>query len=202
MQELFEKLKDSKSSKRRSAAKKLRKLGNPEAGPYLFEALKNELKDSRTWEAQYQMIMAIGECEYSAALPFLAELIKQKFEATMIYVAAGDAIVRLSRENENDALPAIMLFKTGNQALIEGGLQAVAMLRMCPPGDQISRIIDFASNYGMDEYMRFYVAVAASGWEGPEVEAFLKQCMDSTQEHFKSAVEHALNNKYKKWEPL
>ncbi|MFD4766286.1 hypothetical protein [Streptomyces niveus] len=45
-------LQDRSSAKRRSAAKRLRKLGDPYAGPALLEALKNEVRDSRTWETQ------------------------------------------------------------------------------------------------------------------------------------------------------
>lgn len=74
MDELLEQLNDKKSAKRRSEAKKLRKLGNVDAGPYLLEALQEEFKDVRTWETQYQMIMAIGEWEYKKALPFIKEI--------------------------------------------------------------------------------------------------------------------------------
>ena len=48
MDEFVKQLKDKKSAKRRAAAKKLRKLGHRAAGPYLLEALQNELKDVRT----------------------------------------------------------------------------------------------------------------------------------------------------------
>jgi hypothetical protein len=56
---LMSQLQSPHSPKRRSAAKKLRKLGDPVAGPALLEALKHELPDPRTWETQYQMIMAL-----------------------------------------------------------------------------------------------------------------------------------------------
>jgi len=45
LDEFVKQLKDKKSAKRRSAAKKLRKLGHMDAGPYLLEALRSELKD-------------------------------------------------------------------------------------------------------------------------------------------------------------
>ena len=81
MNEIVIQLGDKKSIKRRSAAKKLRKLKDFDAGPSILAALESELKDIRTWETQYQMIMAIGECGYKPALPFLSELAKQNFEA-------------------------------------------------------------------------------------------------------------------------
>jgi HEAT repeat protein len=59
---LIAQLQDKNSAKRRSAARLIRKRGDESAGPALLEALKIELEDSRTWETQYQMIMAIGHC--------------------------------------------------------------------------------------------------------------------------------------------
>ena len=71
IQTLIEQLQHKSSAKRRAAAKKLRKLKAKEAGPALLAALKNELKDKRTWETQYQMIMALGESGYTESLEFL-----------------------------------------------------------------------------------------------------------------------------------
>jgi len=45
MNEIMEQLRDKKSQNRRSAAKKLRKLKDINAGPYLLDALENELND-------------------------------------------------------------------------------------------------------------------------------------------------------------
>lgn len=202
MDELLEQLKDKKSAKRRSAAKKLRKLGNVDAGPYLLEALQNELKNARTWETQYQMIMAIGECEYKKALSFIKEISKRDFEATMVYMAIGDAIVRLSKKSETDANPVIDLFASGNDMLIDGGLRAMAMLRMVPSATQISEIIKFVSDYPVDNGMRFWVIAAAPGWSGAEVDCYLVESEKSTRNEFKIAIDLAKKKKYKKWQPL
>jgi HEAT repeat protein len=79
---LVEQLASPQSAKRRSAAKKLRKLKAAEAGPALLAALERELQDARTWETQYQMVMALGECGHRAALPFLeARAIRRSFKA-------------------------------------------------------------------------------------------------------------------------
>jgi HEAT repeat protein len=122
LNEIVAQLGDKKSPKRRSAAKKLRKLKDVDAGPFLLAALETELSDARTWETQYQMIMAIGECGYKPALPFLNELAKQDFEATMVYIAIGDAIVRLSTENKRDTTTILKLIDTSNEMLIDGAL--------------------------------------------------------------------------------
>lgn len=131
---LIEQLKHKSSAKRRSAAKKLRKLKAKEAGPAVLEALKKELQDKRTWETQYQMIMALGESGNTDSLDFLQPLAKQEFEATMLYVAIGDAITRLIYLMENSSHKAIaqMLSNTENPLLSDGILRAIAMQKLFP----------------------------------------------------------------------
>src|SRR5689334_9509712 len=90
------------TAKRRAGAKMLRKLRDVGAGPALLHALQIELEDPRAWETHYQMVMALGECGYREALPFLRELASQQLWATMVYVGVGDAIVRLSAPYDNE----------------------------------------------------------------------------------------------------
>lgn len=92
----IENLKNTKSIKRTAGAKVLRKLEKEEAGPHLFEALKKEVNDLRTWETKYHIIAALGYCKYDMALPFLIEYCKVKHDATILYKSLGDAIFRLS----------------------------------------------------------------------------------------------------------
>ncbi|MEH6552396.1 MAG: hypothetical protein V7744_20670 [Pseudomonadales bacterium] len=202
MNEIVSQLGDNKSPKRRSAAKKLRKLKDADAGPSLLAALENELKDVRTWETQYQMIMAIGECGYKPALPFLSELAKQNFEATMVYVAIGDAIVRLSIEDERDTSPIFKLLDTGNEMLIDGALRAMAMLKMVPSDGHIEKIINYVAERELNQGIHFWVIAAAPGWSGKKVGAYLDYCAKSPREEITSAVALARKNKYKKWSPL
>src|SRR5262245_42924676 len=95
----IELLRHKHSAKRRSGAKRLRKLRRPESGPPLLAALRDEVRDPRTWETQYHMIMALAEAGYAPALPYVEELSRQPFEATMVYTALGDALVRLGRSS-------------------------------------------------------------------------------------------------------
>jgi hypothetical protein len=202
LNEILAQLGDKKSPKRRSAAKKLRKLKDADAGPFLLTALETELKDARTWETQYQMIMAIGECGYKPALPFLIELAKQNFEATMVYVAIGDSIVRLSIDNERDATPIFMLVDTGNEMLIDGALRAMAMLKMVPSDSHIEKIINYVSGRELNQGIHFWVVAAAPGWSGEKVEEYLDYCANSPRDEIASAVTLARKNKYKNWSPL
>lgn len=190
------------SAKRRSAAKRLRKLRRPEAGPALLAALRDEVRDPRTWETQYQMVMALAEAGYTPALPYLEELSRHPFEATMVYTALGDAIVRLGRSSAGDAGPVLRLLDGGNERLVDGALRAVAMLRLGLDRPAVERIVAFASARPPADGLRFWVAAAAPGWRGPAVEAFLRECARGPREDVREAAAAALQGKYRRWSPL
>lgn len=200
--ELIRQLEDSKSAKRRSAAKNLRKLKDGKAGPALLIALEKEVEDPRTWETQYQMVMALGECDHKDALPYLVELSGRPFEATMVYMALGDAIVRLSRSQPNDVSAVFDLISTGNEMLIDGGLRAIAMLRIVPSASKITRLVEFVERYDLNHYLRFWVLAAAPGWDGQKLEQFVASSAASTRQDIAQAATLAQEKKYKKWQPL
>ena len=195
-------LSDRHSPKRRSAAKQLRKLKHPAAGPALLTALQQEVRDPRTWETQYQMIMALGECNHIRALPYLKTLAAQPFDATMVYLALGDAIVRLERIHDHDATPLLRLLPTNNDMLIEGAFRAVAMLRMIPSQNEIQQIMHYVSQQTPSCGVEFWLAAAAPGWSGPEVDVFLAQASRSHHQQLQQAAVAAQQKKYLKWSPL
>jgi hypothetical protein len=202
MQDAIELLRHKQSPKRRSGAKRLRKLRRPESGPALLAALRDEVRDPRTWETQYQMIMALAESAYTPALPYLEQLSQQPFEATMVYTALGDAIVRLGRSSAEDPEPVLRLMDSGNERLIDGAFRAVAMLRLRLDQAAVDRIVAFVSACPPADGLRFWVAAAAPGWRGPAVEAFLNACAQGPREDVREAALAALQGKYRKWSPL
>jgi hypothetical protein len=195
-------LSDKRSPKRRSGAKRLRKLKEISAGPTLLAALQREVKDPRTWETQYQMIMALAECNYSPALAYLEALAQHRFEATTVYIALGDAIVRLGRKYENDPQPVLTLMQTGNDMLIDGAFRAVAMLQLKPNADAVKQMVAYVAARSPSDGLKFWVAVAAAGWSGPVVENFLQDCVQGVRDDVKKAAVASLQKKYLKWEPL
>ena len=201
-------LKHPLSAKRRSGAKTLRKLQDAAAGPGLLQALRNELSDTRTWETQYQMIMALGACRYAPAAPFLQELAGRGFEATMVYVAIGDALVRLAPPEDGTWKTLMGLVHTGNESLAYGACQAMAMLRLVPPRAVIEQLIEFANRFPLDESrtlnQRLWIAAAAPGWleHCPAIRPFLEVCLGSRNEQVRLAAGAALQGKYRKWQPL
>jgi hypothetical protein len=164
--------------------------------------LRTEVRDRRTWETQYQMVMALAECGHRPALPYLEELARQPFEATMVSTALGDAIVRLGRGYEDDPAPVLRLMRAGGEGLISGAFRAVAMLRLRLNPDAIEQILSWVSQRPPSDPLRFWVTAAAPGWRGASVEQFLEDCMQSPRDDIRRAASAAQQHKYLKWNPL
>jgi len=207
VEEFIAKLTDPKSAKRRSAAKRLRKLKDPDAGPALRLVLEHEVRDRRTWETQYQMIMALAECGDREALPLLWSLLERPLEP-MVFTAIGDALVRLGHEGADDRTVVTKLLSTHSASMAEtarslcnGVLRAVAMLRLQLDDLTIAAILRYgASAEGQNS--RFWIAAAAPGWDGAAVTAFLQSCAGDRLEDTRKAAEAALRKQYLKWDPL
>ena len=200
---LIGQLRSPRSPRRRASAKKLRKLGDPTAGPALLDALQRELLDPRTWETQYQMIMALGHCEYKEASPLLQTVAHRKFEATMVLTAVGDALVRIRRTSDNDPNPLFEVFAVSNdESLLDGALRAVAMLHMTFDPKVTASILEQVAEEEKSERLKFWAAAACTGWSGSAVDDFLAQCAVSTREDVRSAAADAKLKKYRKWNPL
>jgi len=199
------------SPKRRSGAKRLRRMGDPHACAPLLDALQREVRDPRTWETQYQMIMALGECRCKDALPYLRELAQTRFESTMISMALGDAIVRLARTSEDDPTPVLDIMSTNNLSVVTGAYRAVAVLHLKLTDAAVETIIAFVSQLSVNDGtevwfalngLHYWVAAAAAGWYGPHVEAFLQRCLVSMHENVREVAVSSLDHEYHRWRPL
>lgn len=200
--EAISQLQDRSSAKRRSAAKRLRKLGDPSAGPALLEALKNEVRDSRTWETQYQMTMALGTCGSPSDLSYLRHLVLRRETLHAVHTAGGDAIVRLSYMEHSQVEAIRWCLSTGNETLVGGALQAVAMLRLVLDQETVTNVLDFIEARSPYDGIYFWPAVAAAGWTGQRVHDFLTSCVSSPRSDVVEAATHSLAGKYGTYRPL
>jgi len=199
---LIEQLQHKSSPKRRAAAKKIREIAANEAGPALLAALKRELNDRRTWETQYQMIMALGESGYSESLDYLLQLAEQEFEATTVYVALGDAITILEQLKNHSFDSLSIWIDDDRKYLAEGGIRSLASNQLTPDNTLISKIIEYA-NKPDNENMDFWVAAASPNWPASLTKDFLNHCLEkSALDETKKAAKAALNGKYLNWNPL
>jgi hypothetical protein len=209
LSQLIKDLSNSKSEKRSSAARKLRKRRDPAAGPALLEALRNEVTDIRTWKSQFEMILALGELHCQEALTFLWELTKYETPNTIVYTALGDAIVRISSQSQEDVESIFRLINTNNQSLIGGAFHAMSALRLVPTDEQIETILRIAEDPGIGAEDRRYpgdrvgnrlwVAIAAAGWPREKVKPFLERCLTIPDQGLQLAAKDALKGKYTKW---
>jgi hypothetical protein len=148
------------------------------------------------------MIMAIGHCECHEAIPLLHILAHEKFEATMVLVAIGDAYVRLRRRSNSDADPVFEILAIRNEeSLLDGALRAMAMLRMSFDEETTASILQQVTER-KSERLKFWVAAACPGWSGAAVDCFLESCLRSEREDVRSAAQDARIKKYRKWNPL
>ncbi|MEU9048023.1 MULTISPECIES: HEAT repeat domain-containing protein [unclassified Kitasatospora] len=201
LDEAVEQLGHRLSPKRRSAAMRLSRLADPAAGPPLLEALEREVRDPRTWETQYQMVMALGMCGHRPALGLLRDLARRPFEATAVYTALGDAIVRLSAPAAaGDSLRWCL--DSGTPMLADGALRAVAMRRLCLDTATIDHVLDFLEPLDPHDGLRFWAAAAAAGWPGSRVTRFLHECAVGPRSDVAGAAASSLQGKYQTCSPL
>ena len=198
-------LEDRKSAVRRRAAKRLRELRCVDAGPALLTALLKEWRDPRSWETQYQMIMAIGESGYSLAGPFLREIASREIENSILFMALGDSLVRLSDSVSSQVELVREFLERQNLLLIGGGLRAIAMT-----GVQVSetacielmKAVESLPRCEMGLECRVWMAVVATGKSSPEIASVIQKWSSSDHQQLRRAASAALVGKRLKWRPL
>lgn len=201
-------LSSSQSAKRRSAAKKLRKAAANEACPALLNALVEELKDKRTWETQYHMIVALSDCGCMEAEETLVKLMRTEGLEPAAYSAFGRATVGLGAKRGQGIETAIELTKSNDKALIEGALCAVACLRLKATPEQAKTLIDRVSSlppYDPKDgtlFIRVWLAAASAGWDQAVVGEFLTKSAKSGNQQLVRAATNSLKGVYVKWSPL
>jgi hypothetical protein len=208
--EIETKLKSTKSSDRRQAAKTIGKLKIKEAGELLFEAFLKEKKDLRTWETKVEMILALGLIEYKAALSEIETITEANLPYDMVTYAAAITFVRLKRESLADSSPAIRLLTSGRLSLVSGALIPIGNDRMIPSDNEISELINLSwdlhqhpDRIGLERgYLdpRYGLALACAGWKKDLTNPFLNHCLATIGKDamLKSVVELALKGKYGK----
>lgn len=207
--EAVELLRNPKALKRESGAKRLRKLGISEACAAIFEALQRELKDKRTWSAKYHLIITLGVLKYLPALPLLWELVDQEMDATILYLALGDALMRLLLSHgvpPAEAWAAIL--KTQRPMLFDGALRATALLKLVPDTETIRSMLSTAGKHefaqevhgypGDPSGIHYWAAVASAGWPQDLTREFLVSCQAINSTSLRYAAELALKRKYVK----
>jgi hypothetical protein len=121
----------------------------------------------------------------------------------MVYVALGDALVRLCVDAEEMSGAVVkMLREPTHDMLRDGALRALAMLHVVPGAEAIREIIAFVRARPAEDPLRFWAVAAAAGWTGSEVIGFLSECLTSPRQDVREVAAMSKNGRYGKWKPL
>ncbi len=165
----------------------------------LLNALNKEIKKSKAWKSQSQLIKAIGITNCTEALPRLKELITKEYEHTILYKELAFSILML----ENATTPNLdFLFSSiqkGNDLQISGACSAILYKKIIPDNNDIKKIISGITPYIEDEGKkitpRCYIAAIAYLWPKEETESFLEACKKSDWAGLVEIAEHSLQGK-------
>jgi len=194
----------SEPEDRLEAIRLLRESAEPEAGPSLLEHLRRTLSSEEEWIQQHALIGALGACRHAPALEVFEELVVNAELCPEVEEALGQAIVRLSVENEADVGPVLRLLASGRSALAQGALEAMARLRLVPSQAEQSRLVEFALGVDLakDAWSLIWILRAAPGWGGEAYDRLLshygaEEYRQLRQVH--GAVVLAQERKYRDW---
>ncbi|MDQ0795951.1 HEAT repeat domain-containing protein [Streptomyces sp. B1I3] len=196
LEEAVIQLSDKASAKRRSAARRLHQLAEEAAGPALLHALRREIGDRRTWETQYEMVMALGACGYRSAVGFLTELAQRPTDDTALHIALGNSIMRLRSPHEGFGAPLRWCLDHGDPSLLDGALRAVAESRAALDAETVDRVLDVLDPLNPYDGLRFWAAVAAAEWPGDRVRTFLESCAAGPRKDVADAAATSLERRY------
>jgi HEAT repeat protein len=200
-------LQNSKSEKRRSAAKKIGKNQLGELGDELYNAYIKEREDKRTWETQTEMILAFGKIGYKKALPDIKTIIDKNEPHDMITIAAARSYVRLNRKDLRDVEPVIDLLQFGNLSVLNGATAILTFDDMSTSEENAKTIISIMDSKKEEDIAirglgdpRENLISAMSKWKNPTSETYIKRFLDSPNRSLRMCAESAIIGKKTRYE--
>jgi HEAT repeat protein len=193
LEESIEQLGDNRSARRRSAARRLGKIGDPAAGPALLAALEEETGDRRTWETQYEMIVALGRCRYAPAVPFLKSLADSEVPFDSLYGAAGNAVARVAVAEHTLTEELHWCLATGPADLVDGAMEALWDERAGIDPEIADELAEYLIHQGPYDGVRYWAALAARIWPGDAALRFLQDCAAGPRPDVATAARESLD---------
>lgn len=201
-------LTSSKSSDRRKGAKEIGKQKLIELGESLFNAYLKESQNTKTWETQVEMILALGLIDYKQALPIISEIVLLNTPHSMISYVSAQTYIRLKRKSLEDAKPIIELLKIGSLSIVDGALNPLGYDKMMPSTEEIKTLITLAwdlhkhkDRIGKERAYcdpRYGLAAACAGWDKQLTFDFLNYCLETANGDtpLLNVAKNALKQKY------
>lgn len=195
LDELTRQLSDRRSARRRSAAKQIGNLGDPAACSSLQKTLKAEVVDARTWETQYEIIIALGSCRCTAAVPILKSLVDLGFKFDSLYGAVGDSLIRIALAEGRFEAELRWCLKVAQADLLDGAMKAMWDENAHVNPELSSRLVDYLLNQDPYAGVRYWAALAARRWEGEASQRFLEDCAAGPRSDVAAAARESLSSR-------
>lgn len=182
--EFNEELESKSAPKIKKAAAKIakKKIGGYEA--LLLAALKILIQKPKSWQAQSEVIRAIGITGSERSLPYLKELSNQEFESTLLYRDLGFSICLLEDVSGGELKYTVSILDTSNDLLLSGVCAAILFSGFIPSEKEIKYILNSVSDRELDEGQvitpRCYIAAACYSWAPELTKSFLQKCTKSS----------------------
>jgi hypothetical protein len=150
----------------------------------LISALEVLIQKPKSWQAQSEVIKAIGITGSEKSLPYLKELSNQEFETTVLYRDLGFAICLLQDISKGSLVYTSSVLDTSNDLLLSGVCAAILFTGFIPNEKEIIQILDSVmdrnNNEGQIITPRCYIAAACYCWAPDLTKNFLLQCSKSS----------------------
>ena len=181
--DLTEELESRTAPKIKKAAEKIAKQKIDGYEDFLLNALKLLIAKPKSWQAQSQLIRAIGITGSDHSVPYLKELATSNFDTTVLYKDLGFAICRLNDLLHSDLAFLKSILSSQNELLIAGACSALLYEKIVPSEDDMVEIMEATksidTNEGQVVTPRCYIAALAYLWPATVTRPFLELCLQS-----------------------
>lgn len=182
--EFKEDLESKSAPKIKKAATKISKGKIEGYEALLLSSLKILIQKPKSWQAQSEVIKAIGITGTEESLPYLKELSKLKFDSTLLYRDLGFSICLLEDISSGKLNYTVSILDSSNELLLSGACAAILYSNYTPSSEEILRIIDSVAerdrNEGQVITPRCYIAAACYSWPAELTTSFLQKCASSS----------------------
>ena len=202
--EYLQALESGSSPKIQKAAKVIsKKILSGYCAP-LTAALKEQIKNPKSWQTHCELIKAIGITGCSGALPMLKELIGKEYESTILYRQLAFSILLLEDLTSRNIDFLFLSFKKKNVSQIAGACAGVLYCKIIPTEEEVTKILSETATYTEDEGRtitpRGYIAAVAYLWPASSVKDFLESCKKSSSRVISQIAEDSLHGKKSKFQ--
>lgn len=201
--EFKEDLESKSAPKIKKAAAKISKGKIEGYESLLLSSLTLLIQKPKSWQAQSEVIKAIGITGTKKSLPYLKELSKQEFESTVLYRDLAFSICLLEDMSDGQLNYTTSILDTSKDLLLAGACAAILFSGYTPSSDDIVKIVesvvDRDQNEGQVITPRCYIAAACYSWPAELTTSFLKKCADSSWSGLAEIASDSLAGKKSKY---